>query len=69
MTPVLLPQELETRSLRKLVFLRWVRGVWDQLQRQKGLLAGANELLSVWSAEVEDLHLRCADTKVEAAMA
>ena len=25
------PQELETRSLRKSVFLRWERDVWDQL--------------------------------------
>ena len=33
MTLVLLPQELETRSLRKSVFLRRERGVWDQLQR------------------------------------
>ena len=69
MTPVLLPQELETRSLGKSVFLRRERGVWDQLQRQKGLHAGANELLSVRSVEVEDLRLRCADTKVEAATA
>ncbi|XP_066323683.1 uncharacterized protein [Miscanthus floridulus] len=45
------------------------RDVWDQLQQQKGLLAGANELLSAWSAEVEDLHLRCADAKVKAATA
>ena len=52
-----------------MVFLRWERGVWDQLQRQEGLLAGANELLSARSAEVEDLRLRCADVKVEAAMA
>ena len=69
MTPVLLPQELETRSLGKSVFLRRERGVWDQLQRQEGLLAGANELLSARSVEVEDLYLRCADTKVEAATA
>ena len=41
----------------------------DQLQWQKGLLAGANELLSAQSAEVEDLCLRCADAKVEAVMA
>jgi len=33
------------------------------------LLADANELLSAWSAEVEDLRLRCADVKAEAAMA
>ena len=63
------PQELETRSLRKSVFLRWERDVWDQLQQQKGLLAGANELLAVRSVEVDDLRLRCADVKVEAAMA
>jgi len=69
MTPVLLPQELKTRSLGKLVFLRRERGVWDQLQRQEGLLAGANELLSAQSAEVEDFRLRCADTKVKAATA
>ena len=69
MTPVLFPQELETRSLRKSVFLRGERDVWDQLQRQKGLLAGANELLSARSAEVEDLRLRCADATVEAATA
>ena len=69
MTPVLLPQELETRSLGKSVFLWRERDVWDQLQWQKGLLAGANELLSARSAEVEDLHLRCADAHVEAATA
>jgi len=33
------------------------------------LLANANELLSVRSVEVEDLHLRCADMKAEATMA
>jgi hypothetical protein len=27
MTPILLPQELETRSLRKSIFLRWERGI------------------------------------------
>ena len=69
MPPVLLTQELETRSLGKSVFLRRERDVQDQLQRQKGLLAGANELLAARSAEVEDLRLRCADAKVEAAMA
>ena len=67
MTLALLPQELETRSLGKSVFLRRERGVWDQLHRQKGLLANANELLSARSAEVEDLRLCCADAKVEAA--
>ena len=51
------------------MFLRWERDVWDQLRQQKDLLAGANELLSVWSAEVEDLRLRCADMKAEAATA
>ena len=51
------------------MFLRWERDVWDQLQWQKGLLAGANELLSARSAEVEDLHLRCVDAKVEAVTA
>ncbi|XP_066396579.1 uncharacterized protein [Miscanthus floridulus] len=61
--------ELETRSLKKLVFLRRERGIWDQLQRQKGLLADANELLSAQSAEMEDLRLRCADAKVEVATA
>ncbi|XP_066381901.1 uncharacterized protein [Miscanthus floridulus] len=62
-------QELETQSLGKSIFLRWERDVWDQLQRQKGLLAGANELLATQSTEVVDLHLRCADAKVEAATA
>ena len=33
------------------------------------MLADANKLLSARSAEVEDLHLRCADMKAEAAMA
>ena len=33
------------------------------------MLANANELLSAWSAEVEDLHLRCADMKAEATTA
>ena len=68
-TSALPPQELETRSLGKSVFLRRERGIWDQLQRQRGLLADANELLSAQSAEVEDLRLRCADAKVEAATA
>ena len=65
MTPVLLPQELKTRSLGKSVFLRWERDIWDQLERQWGLLAGANELLATRSAEVEDLRLHCADARVE----
>ena len=68
-TSVLLPQELETWSLGKSVFLRRERGIWDQLQRQKGLLADANELLSARSTEVEDLRLRYADAKVEVAIA
>ena len=51
------------------MFLRRERGVWEQLQRQKGLLADAQELLSVRSAEVEDLRLRCVDLKAEVAMA
>ncbi|XP_066374036.1 uncharacterized protein [Miscanthus floridulus] len=68
-TSALPPQELETRSLGSQVFLRRERGIWDQLQRQRGLLADANELLSARSAEVEDLRLRCADAKVEAAAA
>ncbi|XP_066347825.1 uncharacterized protein [Miscanthus floridulus] len=62
-------QELETRSLGKLVFLRWERDVWDQLQRQKGLLAGTNELLLAWSVEVEDHCLHCADAKAKAVTA
>jgi len=51
------------------MFLWWERDVLDYLWQQKDLLANANELLSVWSAEVEDLRLRCADMKAEAAMA
>ena len=51
------------------MFLQRERDVWDQLQRQKDLLAHANELLSARSAEVEDLHLRCVDMKAEAATA
>ena len=31
------------------------------------MLANANELLSAWSVEVEDLRLRCVDAKAEAA--
>ena len=69
MTHVLPIQELEARSLRKSLFLRWEKDVWDQLRQQKDLLANANELLSVHSAEAEDLRLRCADMKAEAAMA
>jgi hypothetical protein len=33
------------------------------------LLANANELLSAWSTEVEDLRLHCADMKAKATMA
>jgi len=62
-------QELEARSLGKSIFLRRERDVWDQLRQQTDLLAGANELLSAWSTEVEDLHLHCAAMKVEAATA
>ena len=69
MTPVLPIQELEAQSLGKSLFLRQERDIWDQLGQQKDLLANANRLLSTWSAEVEDLHLRCADMKAEAAMA
>ncbi|XP_066320194.1 uncharacterized protein [Miscanthus floridulus] len=50
-------QELEARSFGKSLFLRWERGVWDELCRQRELLAHANELLSVRSTEVEDLQL------------
>ena len=51
------------------MFLRQERDVWDQLRQQKDLLANANELLSAWSTEVEDLCLRCADMKAEATTA
>ena len=67
MTLVLPTQELEARSLGKSLFLRQERDVWDQLGQQKDLLASANKLLSARSAEVEDLRLRCADMKAEAA--
>ena len=69
LTSVLPIQELEARSLGKSMFLWRERDVWDQLQQQKDLLANANELLLAWSMEVEDLCLRCADMKAEAAMA
>jgi predicted AAA+ superfamily ATPase len=62
-------QELEARSLRKSLFLRRERDVWDQLRQQKDLLANANKLLSARSAEVEDHRLHCADMKAEAATA
>ncbi|XP_066323911.1 uncharacterized protein [Miscanthus floridulus] len=61
--------ELEARSLRKSLFLRRERDVWDQLRQQKDLLANAIDLLLARSAEVEDLRLRCADMKAEAATA
>ena len=51
------------------MFLWRERDVWDQLRQQKDMLANANELLSVRSAEVEDLRLRSADMKAEAATA
>ena len=51
------------------MFLRKERDIWDQLRRQKGLLADAQELLSARSVEVEDLRLRCADIQAELAMA
>ena len=51
------------------MFLRNERDIWDQLRRQKGLLADAQGLLSARSAEVEDLRLRCADLQAELATA
>ena len=51
------------------MFLRNERDIWDQLWRQKGLLADAQGLLSAWSVEVEDLRLRCADIQAELATA
>ena len=68
MTPVRPIQELEAWSLKKSLFLHQERDVWDQLGQQKDLLANANRLLSARSAE-EDLRLRCADMKAEAATA
>ena len=50
-------------------FIDRERDVWDQLGQQKDLLANANRLLSARSVKVEDLRLRCADMKTEAAMA
>ena len=58
MTSILLIQELEAWSLRKSLFLHQERDVWDQLGQQRDLLANANKLLSVRSAEAEDLRLR-----------
>ena len=69
MTPVLPIQELEARSLEKSLFLHQERDVWDQLGQQKDLLASANKLISARSVEAEDLRLRCADMKAEAATA
>ena len=51
------------------MFLHREKDVWDQLRQQKDLLTNANELLSARSTEVEDLRLRCADMKAEAATA
>ena len=51
------------------MFLHQERDVWDQLGQQKDLLTNANRLLLARSAEVEDLRLRCADMKAEAATA
>ena len=69
MIHVLPIQELKARSLGKWLFLRRERDVWDQLRQQKDLIANANELLSAWSMEVEDLRLHCADMKAKAATA
>ncbi|XP_066322351.1 uncharacterized protein [Miscanthus floridulus] len=52
-------QEAEMKAAEALV------APLDQLQRQKGLLTGANELLAARSVEVEDLWLCCADVRVE----
>ena len=51
------------------MFRHQERDVWDQLGKQRDLLANANKLLSMWSAEAEDLRLRCADMWAEAATA
>ena len=69
MTSVLPIQELKARSLGKSLFLHQERDVWDQLGQQRDLLANANKLLSARSAEAEDLRLRCADMRAEAATA
>ncbi|XP_066375360.1 basal body protein 10-like [Miscanthus floridulus] len=55
-------QELEAWSFGKSLFLQRERGVWDELCRQRELLAHANELLSARSVEVEDLRL-CYDNR------
>ena len=65
----LLVQELEDRSLGKSIFLRRERDIWEQLRRQKDLLAEVNNRLSARGAEVEDLQLRCADLQAEVATA
>ncbi|XP_066360887.1 uncharacterized protein [Miscanthus floridulus] len=62
-------QELEARSFGKSLFLRRERGVWDELCRQRELLAHANELLSARSTEAEDLCLHCDNREAEAATA
>ncbi|XP_066347806.1 uncharacterized protein [Miscanthus floridulus] len=62
-------QELEAQSFGKSLFLRRERGVWDELCRQRELLAHANELLSARSMEVEDLHLCCDNREAEEATA
>ncbi|XP_066324604.1 uncharacterized protein [Miscanthus floridulus] len=62
-------QELEARSFGKSLFLRRERGVWDELCRQRELLAHANELLSARSTEAEDLRLRCDNREAKAATA
>ncbi|XP_066373239.1 basal body protein 10-like [Miscanthus floridulus] len=64
-----LVRELKAQSLRKSLFLRRERDIWDQLRQQKDLLANANELLSARSADMEDLRLRCADMNAEVATA
>ena len=69
MTSVLPIQELEAQSLGKSLFLHQERDVWDQLGQQRDLLANTNKLLSAQSVEAEDLRLRCADMRAEAAMA
>ncbi|XP_066374782.1 uncharacterized protein [Miscanthus floridulus] len=53
-------QELETQSLGKSVFLRRERDVWDQLQRQKGLLAelGSEASRAAEASRVEAQRLK-----------
>ncbi|XP_066354838.1 uncharacterized protein [Miscanthus floridulus] len=50
--------ELKARSLGKSLFLRRERDVWDQLRRQKDLLANANELLAARSEQATPLAAR-----------